>query len=134
MKCRASRCIIQDPRNAIFGINIIGLSFLTLAARFSVGGKKLFLFTDLEGLCLISKVEDSYITSKDPSALMEIFMSNTENQYLMTWFSYGTLLYQEQDISVECPGLAVLLFGEILCVFPCMLFLQRSIRISSQFW
>lgn len=83
---------------------------------------------------LIFKVEDSYITSKDPNALIEIFMSNTENQYLMTWFSYGTVLQQEQDISVLCPGLAVVLFGEILWVFPYMVLLQRSIRISLQFW
>lgn len=43
----------------------------------------------------------------------------------MTWFSYGTVLHQEQDISVECPGLAVLLFGEILSVFSYGVFTEK---------
>lgn len=59
-KYRVSRYTIWGPRNAIFGINITGLSFLTLEARFSAGGRRLLLHTDLEGLCFnLFKAEDS---------------------------------------------------------------------------
>lgn len=74
-KYRVSRYIIWGPRNATLGINITGLSFLTLAAKFfSAGGRKSFLFTDLEGLCSnLFKEEDSYITTKSFNKLPEIF-------------------------------------------------------------